>query len=253
MSFWLSPIILVAAAPFIGSFLGVLIKRLPAGRPVAIARSECPHCHRPLGARDLIPVVSWATTGGRCRHCDARLGWFYPAIEIAALLVALWSLAVLPGWLAWAGAVLGWTLLALAWIDAEHYLLPDALTLPLIVAGLAVAWLNDPGSFVHHLIGAVVGFAAFAGLGWAYYSLRRRRGIGGGDVKLMAALGAWVAWPGLPTIVIYAALSGLALVLWQAARGRRIELGHRLPFGPHLCLGGWLVWLYGPLLPIMAP
>lgn len=249
----LSSILLTAAAPFVGSFLGVLIRRLPAGQPVVVARSACAHCHATLAPRDLVPVGSWIATGGRCRHCGHRLGAFYPAVEIAALLVALWSLAVLPGWLAWAGAGLGWTLLALAWIDWDHYLLPDALTLPLAAAGLLVAWLNDAGSFFHHVIGAAAGFAAFAALGWAYYALRRRRGIGGGDVKLMAALGAWVAWPGLPTIVIYAALSGLALVLWQAARGRRIELGHRLPFGPHLCLGGWLVWLYGPLLPIMAP
>lgn len=250
MSSWLSRVILLVAAPFIGSFLGVLIKRLPVGQPVVLARSACPHCHAALSPADLIPVISWIAARGRCRHCRERLGWFYPAVEIAALLVALWSLLVLPDWLAWAGAGLGWTLLALAWIDAEHYLLPDALTLPLGVAGLLVAWLNDPASFIHHLIGAAVGFVAFAVLGWLYHALRRRRGIGGGDVKLMAALGAWVAWPGLPTIVIYAALSGLALVLWQSARGRRIELGHRLPFGPHLCLGGWLVWLYGPLMPL---
>lgn len=250
MPSWSSSVLLVAAAPFVGSFLGVLIKRLPSGQPVVLARSVCPHCRRALAPRDLIPIVSWLAARGRCRHCGRRIGAFYPAVELAALLVALWSLAVLPGWLAWAGAVLGWTLLALAWIDWEHYLLPDALTLPLAAAGLAVAWLNDPGSVPHHLIGAAAGFAAFAMLGWLYHALRRRRGIGGGDVKLMAALGAWVAWPGLPTIVVYAALSGLALVLVQAARGRPIALGHRLPFGPHLCLGGWLVWLYGPLLPL---
>jgi leader peptidase (prepilin peptidase)/N-methyltransferase len=245
----LSSILLLVAAPFVGSFVGVVIRRLPAGRPIILARSECDHCKQALGWRDLIPILSWLAARGRCRHCRQRIAAFYPAVELAALLVALWSVAVLPGWLAWAGAGLGWTLLALAWIDGEHYTLPDVLTLPLGVAGLAVAWLNGQ-PLVDHLIGAAAGFVSFAVLGWLYQTLRKRRGIGGGDVKLMAALGAWVAWPGLPTIVVYAALSGLALVLVQAARGRRLELGRRLPFGPHLCLGGWLVYLHGPLAPL---
>jgi leader peptidase (prepilin peptidase)/N-methyltransferase len=139
--------------------------------------------------------------------------------------------------------------LALGWIDWRHYLLPDALTLPLGAAGLAVAWLVDPDRLLHHAIGAAAGYGGSTGIAWLYHIVRKRRGLGGGDGKLLAALGAWVTWWGLPTVVLYAALSGLALTLVQAARGQRLALTHRLPFGPHLCLGGWLVWLYGPLLP----
>jgi leader peptidase (prepilin peptidase) / N-methyltransferase len=244
----LSPAILLLAAPFVGSFLGVLVKRLPARRPVAIGRSVCDHCHRTLGWRDLIPLVSWASTRGRCRHCRQAIGLFYPAVELAALAIAVWALLVLPGWIVWAGAMLGWALLTLTWIDQEHYLLPDVITLPLALAGLAVAWLIDPATLLDHVIGAAAGFATFTALAWGYRALRRRDGLGAGDAKLLGALGAWVGWQGLPTVVLYAAVSGLALALILAARGRRLELGHRLPFGPHLCLGGWLVWLYGPLV-----
>jgi leader peptidase (prepilin peptidase)/N-methyltransferase len=138
-------LLLIFAAPCVGSFLGVVIERLPAERPILWGRSACDHCGARLGARDLVPLASWALARGRCRHCGGRLSLFYPAIELAALAVALWSLAVLPGWLAWAGSALGWTLLALAVIDARHMILPNELSLPLIPAGLAVAWALDPG------------------------------------------------------------------------------------------------------------
>ena len=245
----LSAVVLVAVAPFIGSFLGTVIRRLPEKRPLLLGRSECEHCHRTLAWRDLVPVVSWLAARGRCRQCGAAIGAFYPAVELAATAVALWSAATTPGWIAWAGAGLGWTLLALAWIDWRHYLLPDALTLPLGAAGLAVAWSIDPSRLLDCGIGVVAGYGGFAALAWLYRVVRKRSGLGGGDAKLLGALGAWVAWWGLPTVVLYAALSGLALVLAQAARGQRIALGRRLPFGPHLCLGGWLVWIYGPLIP----
>ena len=112
-------------APFIGSFLGTLILRLPAGRPVVFDRSRCEACETMLTWRDLVPLFSWLMSRGRCRHCGARVSAFYPLIELAALAVALWAVLALPGTLAWAGAGLGRLLLALAVIDARHVLLPD--------------------------------------------------------------------------------------------------------------------------------
>jgi leader peptidase (prepilin peptidase)/N-methyltransferase len=244
----LPQILLIVAAPFIGSFLGVVIERLPAGRPILLGRSACRHCQATLGARDLVPLLSWLMSRGRCRHCGAEIGLFHPMIELAALAVVLWSVAVLPGWIAVAGAAFGWALLVLAWIDQRTFLLPDVLVLPLAAAGLVVSWLIDPALLVDHVIGAVAGFAVFAAVAWGYRALRGREGLGGGDVKLLGALGAWVAWQGLPTVVLYAALSGLAWALVLAALGKRVHLGRRIPFGLHLCIGGWLVWLYGPLL-----
>jgi len=243
--YWLAPVL---AAPLIGSFLGTLIQRLPAGRKVVFGRSSCPHCHHLLGLRDLVPILSWLVSRGRCRYCGARLGLFYPAIELAAIVVALWAVALLSGWLVWASCALGWTLLALVVIDQHHFTLPDALTLPLVPAGLAVAYLAAPDSLIDHGIGAAAGFAAFLLMGWAYRALRGREGLGLGDAKLLAAAGAWVAWQGLPGVVLLAAAAALAVVLVQSLAGRRLTLTSRVAFGPYLCFGTWLVWLYGPLV-----
>ena len=161
--------------------------------------------------------------------------------------VALAAVLVLDGWLVWASCGLGWALLALAWIDQRHFWLPDALTLPLIPAGLAVAWAAVPERFAAHLLGAVLGFAVLALIDAIYRRLRGRAGLGLGDAKLLAGLGAWVAWQGLASIVFLAALGGLAAVAARRLAGRRIEMGDSIAFGPYLCLAGWLVWLFGPL------
>jgi leader peptidase (prepilin peptidase)/N-methyltransferase len=192
-------------------------------------------------------LVSWLVNRARCRYCHGRIAWFYPAIEIAALLIAVWSLAVLPGWLAWAGCGLGWTLLALSIIDHRWQVLPNALTVPLAGGGLLIAWLVEPPQLIHHLGGAAAGFLTFAGVTVVYRWLRSRDGLGGGDARLLGAIGAWVGWLGLPSVVLYAAVSGLLWTIIQAHRGRPVAFHTRLAFGPHLCLAAWLVWLYGPL------
>lgn len=241
---WLLPVLV---APFVGSFLGLLIHRLPAGQGVAWGRSACPHCGHTLAARDLVPLLSWLWNRGRCRFCTARLGLFYPAVELAALLVALWSATVLSGWLVWASCLFGWLMLVLAWIDQRHQLLPDGLNLALLPSGLIVAWLAVPERILDHLAGAVLGFLALFAIDLAYRRLRHRQGLGLGDAKLLAGIGAWVAWQGLASVVLLAALSGLVFALLGRSRGRPMHWLEKLPFAPHLCLGAWLVWLYGPL------
>ena len=243
---WLLPVLF---APFIGSFMGVLIRRLPAGEPVLWGRSICPHCRHRLTARDLVPIVSWTLGKGRCRHCEAKLGWQYPAVELAALAIAIWSAMVLSGWLVAATALYGWMLLTLAWVDQRHGYIPDVLSLPLVPLGLAAAWFAVPERWLDHLIGTVAGFAALFLVRELYQRVRGRTGLGFGDVKLMAGLGAWVAWQGLASVVLIAAVSGLATAVATHRMGRPFDLAERLAFGPHLALGGWLVWLYGPLIP----
>lgn len=245
MDFW--ALFAIIAAPFVGSFLGVLIERLPAGRPVALARSACDVCGRALGPLDLVPVVSWVGRRGRCGCGRARLSIFYPAIELAALAVAIWAALVVSGWLVWASVALGWSLLAMAVIDQRHEILPDVLTLPLIPAGLLVAWAIDPGKLLDHAIGAAAGFLVFVAIAWTYHRLRGREGLGMGDAKLLAAAGAWLGWQGLPSVVVIGALSALALALARAAAGAKLSAGMRISFGPYLALGVWLVWLHGPL------
>jgi leader peptidase (prepilin peptidase)/N-methyltransferase len=237
----------LAAAPFVGSFLGVLVTRLPQERTVVWGRSACPACGHGLGACDLVPVLSWAALGGRCRHCGARIHLLYPAMELGALGVAAWAAALGSGPFLWASCGLGWALLALAVIDARDGLLPDVLTYPLMLAGPPVTALLEPDAVYDRAIGAAAGFGVFWLLALAYRRLRHREGLGLGDAKLLAAAGAWLGWQPLPSVVLVAAVAGLSWVLALRAIGRRLALDTELALGPGLCLGFWLVWLYGPL------
>jgi leader peptidase (prepilin peptidase)/N-methyltransferase len=238
------------AAPFIGSFLGTLVLRLPEGRPVLAGRSACPACGTRLGPRDLVPLLSWAILRGRCRQCGTLVPAFYPAIELAALGVAIWAATVVGGVALLASCLLGWGLLALALIDRRHFLLPDALTLPLLATGLGATALLDPPSLPAHAIGAAGGYLAFAGIAALYRQVRRRDGLGLGDAKLLAAGGAWLGWSALPSVVLLAALLGILEVL--AARlggGAPLAATRPIAFGTWLAAAIWLVWLYGPPLP----
>jgi len=238
----------LVVAPFVGSFVGVIVDRLPAGRPLLLGRSACDECGRPLRPLELVPLLSYLAHRGRCTCARVRLSPFYPAIELAALAVAASAVWMLSGWLLWVSLLLGWTLLALAAIDLRHYLLPDVLTLPLIPAGLAVAYALDPALLPGHALGALIGFAAFVVIGQLYLRLRGRHGLGLGDAKLLAAAGAWLGWAALPSVVVIGAALALALALAPAPGGAKLALTGKLAFGPHLALAFWLVWLFGPLI-----
>ena len=242
-----SRLLLVVSAPFIGSFLGVVVERWPRGDAFVFGRSRCPHCMHVLGLRDLVPLVSWFATLARCRYCQRRLSMWYPAIEVSALVIAVWSVVVTPVGLAWISAIFGWALLTLAVIDLRWLWLPHALTVPLAFAGLLVNGLWSWQIPFDQLVGAVFGYLTLTVVAQLYRRYREREGLGGGDAILFAALGTWVGWQGLPTILLYGGISGLLHLALQNWSGRAIRLTTLLPFGPHLCLGGWLVWLYGPL------
>ena len=241
---WIWPVV---AAPFIGSFLGVLVTRARAPRSIVVGRSACDHCGHRLGLADLVPLASWLVARGRCRYCRHALGAFYPMIELAALGVALWAAWLATDWLLWPSCLLGWLLLALAAIDWRCFLLPDFLTLPLLGAGLLLWAVADPPALASHAIGAAAGLAFILVLRWGYWQLRRREGIGLGDAKLLAASAAWVSWEGLPSVLLVASVAALASTLLRYKRSGSISLVDPVPFGAFLCLGTWLVWLYGPL------
>jgi leader peptidase (prepilin peptidase) / N-methyltransferase len=235
----------VLAAPFVGSLLGVLAMRLPVAMPVVMDRSRCNHCHRTLGPLDLVPLLSYALLRGRCRFCRGAIGAEHPAIELAALALALWVVALTDGPArVWASCVLGWTLLTLSWIDWTSYRLPDGLTLPLLLCGLAFAWLEFRPELFVHALGAAVGYIGFRALAWLYRVLRGHEGLGQGDAKLLAASGAWVGVDYLPDVVWMGASIGIAMALIQAWRAGRLDATARIPFGPCLALATWLVWLY---------
>ena len=235
-------------APFIGSFLGVLIERLPNGRPVIFARSACERCGHRLAPRDLVPLLSYLIAHGRCRYCQARIGAFPLAIELAALAAALWAVfASSPETLAITCA-LGWTLLCLAWIDVRTMLLPDALTLPLMVGGLAATAFTNAEALMDHTLAAILGWGGLTAAAHLYRLLRGREGLGLGDAKLLGASGAFLGLDLLPMTVFLAACLGLAAGGAAAVLGRRMTLTTAMPFGPYLALATWLLWLYGDWL-----
>jgi leader peptidase (prepilin peptidase) / N-methyltransferase len=235
---------LVVVSPAIGSFLGLLIRRLPDGAPVARGRSHCDACGTTLRARDLVPVLSWLVARGRCRYCGQPLGWFYPGIELAALGVALTAVLIDGGQGAWVDCLLGWWLLALGWIDLRSWLLPDVLTLPLIIAGLAASFVFDPDQLTQRALGAALGYLSLAAIAALYRALRGREGLGGGDAKLLAAAGAWLGAAALPQVILLAALSALAAAASLRLAGIRLGRYSALPFGPFLALAIWVLWLF---------
>ncbi len=232
-------------APFIGSWLGVLVRRLPQNRPVVLGRSSCEHCGTPLTPIELVPLLSFIWQRGRCRHCSTWLGWFYPAIELAALTVAAAAYyADGDGSSVWIDSALGWALLCAAWIDAETFRLPDGITLPLILIGLAVTWLLQPDAIYNHAAASALGYCSFRLLDAAYLALRRRHGLGQGDAKLLAAAGAWLGLAALPHVVVIAGLIGIGVaILSRRAGGLRGE--QMIAFGPALALAFFLWRLFG--------
>lgn len=251
---WLQPFpsdpVLVAAgiAGFaaLGSFLGAAQARLGAaidgegtyaGRSFRGGRSICPSCGTTLAVRDLVPVVSWLALGQRCRHCGAAIPADYAAIEAGSALAFLLALWLGGPWITVvARGILGAVLVALVVVDLRRQLLPDALTLPLLPLGLLEAWLVGGD-----LPAAVAGIAFGGGLLWLvqvlYRRLRGREGLGIGDVKLMAAGGAWVGPAGVGPVLLIAATATLAAAGIAYLLGRGPGLTTRIAFGPGLALG----------------
>jgi leader peptidase (prepilin peptidase)/N-methyltransferase len=241
-------LVLAGAGLIVGSFVGLVTLRLPLGETVVHGRSRCGGCDRPLPPWCMIPVMSYLASGGRCAACRAPIPRRYPLLELACAGIGIWAALSQPTPLA-AGltALLGWQLLLIAVIDAEHFWLPDRLTLPLLATGLLATLALDRTAPLDSVIGAATGFAGLWLLARAYRSLRGREGLGGGDPFLLAAAGAWVGWIGLPSVLLWASAAGLSLVAARLLTGGRVSGSDRLPFGPFLALGAWLTWLFGPL------
>ena len=233
----------ILMAPIIGSFLSALITRIDAPGTLALGRSRCDSCGATLAALELVPIISWLALRGRCRSCATPIGLFYPALELTAVIVAVWAATVFSDGMLWVSCALGWTLLALAVIDYKYFLLPDFLTLPLIPFGLIVTWANAPPALLDHVIGVVVGFGFIVLLREAYRRVRGREGMGLGDAKLLAASGAFVSWQALPSVILIASVTALAVALFHTLRGANISLVDRMPFGTFLCFATWIVWL----------
>ena len=233
----------LAAGGIAGSFLATLAIRWGCGERVSDGRSRCDHCRAAIGAASLVPLISFVALGGRCRACGGAIDRRHITMEAGTAAIGALALGVWPGLGGAAGAVFGWLLLTLALLDIDHHWLPDRLTAPLGMLGIGSAMLGLPPFLPDRLIGAACGFISLTAIAWGYRRIRNREGLGGGDPKLLAAIGAWLGWRALPLVVFMAAIVGLLWCGLQAARGRRLLLTDRLPLGALLALAAWPVWL----------
>ena len=227
----------------IGSFLAAVLIRWPQGRSVARGRSQCDGCGRTLRPLELIPILSWFLARGKCRTCGAPIDKRHLAAEAGAAIVGLTAILAHPLPAAAFTAVFGWWLFVLAALDVEHEWLPDRLTLPLIPAGLAVAWAGVGPGLEERLFGAAAGYLALELIRTGYRLARGREGLGGGDPKMLAAIGAWLGWASLPFVLLGAGLIGLAAVAAMWLRGKPVTGSDRLPLGTLLALAAWPLWL----------
>lgn len=272
-----NPALLYSAAVgfglIVGSFLNVVIHRLPImmerewrqqcaeltgsttsgvekDEPYNLwqPRSRCPGCARPIAAFENIPIVSYVLQRGRCKGCGKRIAWRYPIIEFLGALVAVLSVQHFGVTLAALGAAgLGWSLLALGAIDLDHHLLPDAITLPLLWAGLC---LNLAGTYVPiatAVIGAMAGYLILWIVYWGFKLLTGKEGMGYGDFKLLAAIGAWAGWMQLPLVILLASAVGAVIGILLIVSGRQGR-SQPIPFGPFLAAAGWIAMLWGPAI-----
>lgn len=229
-----------------GSFLGALVQRWPRGESVAHGRSSCDRCGHALRAWELVPLVSFLALRGRCRVCRAAIPAAHVAAELSAALVGASAFAAAPPIAALAGLAFGWTLVALALLDMAALWLPDKLTLPLGAAGLLAAAFGIGPSPTDSLIGAGAGFGVLALIAWAYKAARGRTGLGGGDPKLLGAIGAWLGWTMLPFVLLLASFTGLVMVAARRARGEAVARTDKLPLGTLMAVAAWPLWLIGP-------
>ena len=252
----------------VGSFLNVVILRLPRRLEwqwkrdarevleetelydppppgIVVERSHCPHCGHALSWYENIPVLSWLALRGRCRNCKAPISLQYPLVELATALLFLacaWQFGF--GWRGFGAMVLTGFLVALAGIDLRTKLLPDQLTLPLMWLGMVASIENLYVGQKAALLGAMVGYLSLWSVYWVFKQLTGKEGMGHGDFKLLAALGAWTGLAGvLPTILLSSLVGAVVGSIWLAARGR--DRATPIPFGPFLAMAGWLSFFWG--------
>lgn len=267
---WLFPLLATIFGLIVGSFLNVVIHRLPimmerewrkecnesftecnlelddSTYNLSIPRSACPSCHTPIRAIDNIPVLSWLMLKGKCRQCHASISARYPLIEMLTATLCL-LVALQYGVSDFSVALLFFTfvLIAATFIDLDTMLLPDQLTLPLVWAGISLSLFGiSPVSLQDAVIGAMAGYLSLWSVYWGFKLITGKEGMGYGDFKLLAALGAWLGWQYLPMIILVSSLVGLVFGIIQL-RMQKKGIDKAFPFGPYLAIAGLIAMLWG--------
>ena len=261
---WSLSVVAALFGAIVGSFLNVVVHRLPAGLSIVFPGSRCPRCGAPIRAKDNVPVLSWIALGGRCRDCHEPIDPRYPLVELAnALLWAALALRFGFGFPLFAFAALCSALLAITLIDIDHWIIPDVITLPGIALGLAASFFLPPRgglvvAFLHHRLGLdrLPGFLASLGFwdslaalligGGLFYlvAVVSRGGMGGGDIKLTAMMGAFLGMRDLAVAIFIGLIAGSAVGIALMITGRKTRKD-AIPFGPFLALGGICAVFWG--------
>jgi leader peptidase (prepilin peptidase) / N-methyltransferase len=267
---WLLAVGLLLLGLVVGSFLNVVIYRLPvmmesqwrtdccqllelenqeagdkAQFNLATPNSHCPACKSPIKAWQNIPVLSYVLLRGKCGNCDSRISLRYPTIELVSGLMTLALVSFFPASPALLGAILlTWSLITLSMIDFDHKLLPDDITLPLMWLGIGFNLFGTYVSLQDSILGAMLGYLSLWSVYWLFKLVTGKEGMGYGDFKLLAALGAWMGWQAIPLIILLSsvvgAVCGIGLMVLQR-RGKDVPI----PFGPYLAMAGWIALLWG--------
>lgn len=271
---WFFPLFATLFGLLVGSFLNVVIYRLPIMMEkewkkdcidcfpdlapkettdkkeevfnLSLPRSRCPKCQTQIKFYDNIPVISWLLLKGKCRQCSNPIRFRYPAIELLSGLMCLTVAYVLPfSYFAVAAILFTLALIALTFIDIDTMLLPDQITLPLLWSGLYLALVEwSSVSLVDSVIGAMAGYLILWSIYWGFKLLTGKEGMGYGDFKLLAALGAWLGWQQLPLIILLSSVVG-AIIGIIMLRAQKQGMDKAIPFGPYLAIAGWVCLLWG--------
>ncbi|GLS89673.1 type 4 prepilin-like proteins leader peptide-processing enzyme [Psychromonas marina] len=253
----------------VGSFLNVVIYRLPVMMErswkaecaecfpeaniktederfnLVVPRSRCPQCNHLIGSNENIPLISWLVQKGCCKHCGCKISKRYPSIELLTGFMSLAVAMVVPfGWPLLFALIFTWVLISLTFIDFDTMLLPDQLTLPLLWLGLII---NISGTFVgltDAVLGAAFGYLSLWSIYWGFKLITGKEGMGYGDFKLLAALGAWFGWQALPLIILLSSFAG-AIIGIAVIAASKDKQSRPMPFGPYLAIAGWLYLVYG--------
>lgn len=261
------PVIVFIFGLLVGSFLNVCIVRLPRGSSIVRPPSHCPRCREPIKFYDNIPIISFLLLRGKCRNCGEPISWRYPGVELMNALLYLWIVREFGlGGQAFLLMIFCSALIVITFIDLDHQIIPDAITLPGVLIGISIApfvmsALNEPlpfnlghlmphawphlVSFLNSVIGMLCGALPLLTIGWIWEKLRHVEAMGGGDVKLMAMVGAFLGWKGALLTIMLGALAGSVIGLGLIAL-KRHRMDKVIPFGPFLAAGAVVTAFHGP-------
>jgi leader peptidase (prepilin peptidase)/N-methyltransferase len=239
----------LAIGAVIGSFLNVLIYRLPKNEGFVTGRSHCPHCGKLIKWYENIPIISFAVLRGKCSGCQARISWLYPFVELITALSFL-TAYILYG-LTFQAAIVSLffaLLLVVTVIDFQHYIIPDKITIPGMILGLASSFVNPTNPPLSSLLGLLAGGVSLFLLATLGDFLFKKESLGGGDIKLAAMLGAFLGWKNIILIFFASAVLGLIYAVIQMAISEKVRKSRMIPFGPFLSLAGLIALFFGDYL-----